>query len=156
MMNKTMAFLLLGAICSLSYVGQAQAQSSCATPRQYYSEWKKHPSKDYHYRSYYYKPKVDYKGYKHHYVVYSKKKPKELYYYNPYKKKYWGRCPTSHGGKALYSHLKPEHRHASLDAIPDNHFPEFGALPPIPESDDGVLIDLPPDDLPVLGAPVDL
>ncbi len=144
----TCAFLV--AAVSLSMVGVATAQDSCATPRQYYSEWKKHPRQAYHYRNYYYKPRADYSGYKHHYVVYTPKKPKHLYYYNPYEKKYWGRCSINHGGKPRYSHLKPEHRGANLVEIPEANFPEFGSLPPIPESNDGQFLDLPPDDLPII------
>lgn len=149
---KIPVYAVLGAVCTLSLLGTAAAQDShCATPRQYYSEWEKHPQQDYHYRKYYYKPKDDYAGYKHHYVVHTPKKPDYNYYYNPYKKKYWGRCPANHGGKPMYSHLAPQHRHASLEAIPEAHFPEFGALPPIPESNDGHFLDLPPDDLPAFG-----
>ncbi len=142
---------ILMAICSLSFVNLAAAQGGqCSTPRQYYSEWKKHPQQDYHYRNYYYKPSDTYSGYKHHYVIYTPSKPKDLYYYNPYTKKYWGRCPVAHGGKPLYSQLPPEHRHEQLDQIPEASFPDFGGLPPIPDSTDGLLIDLPPDDLPIL------
>lgn len=150
---KISTFLLLAAIGSFALVSEATAQS-CSKPRQYYSEWKKHPSQDYHYRTYYYKPKDDYPGYKHHYVVYSPKKPKHLYYYNPYQKKYWGRCHAGYThtqpGHGLYSHLQPQHRQGSIDAIPEAAFPEFGDLPPIPESSDGALLDLPPDDLPIV------
>lgn len=143
---------LLMAACTFVMAEQASAQGSHAQPRQYYSGWKKHPSHDYYYRSYYYKPSPNYSGYKHHYAVYSQNKPKHIYYYNPYKKAYWGRCyagyDSTYSGKPLYSLLKPEHRQPNLIDIPEAHFPEFGGLPPIPGSDDGVLLDLPPDDLP--------
>ena len=148
---KVPVYALLSAICLFSFLTTAQAQShSCGTPRQYYSEWKQHPTENYHYRSYYYKPQEKYSGYKHHYVVYTPQKPDHYYYYNPYKKQYWGRCPVNHGGQPLYSHLPVEFMKPTLAEIPEDAFPAFGALPPIPESTDGPLLDLPPDDLPVL------
>lgn len=150
---KIPIFALLAAVVTLSLIGNAAAQDDdhCATPRQYYSEWKKHPTQDYHYRKYYYKPSAKYSGYKHHYVIYSPKKPDNYYYYNNYKKKYWGRCPVKNYGKPMYSHLQPDHQKATLAEIPEAHFPEFSGLPPIPESSDGQLLDLPPDDLPIVG-----
>jgi hypothetical protein len=118
------------------------------SPRQYYSGWQSHPQRQYQYRHYYYKPNPNYSGYKHHYVVLPKKDPKHLYYYNPYTKKYWGRCPVNSGGQPHYSLLAENHRKAKLDEIPESAFPQPGQLPPIPESNDGALLDLPPDDLP--------
>jgi len=148
---KVPLFAVLAAVCTLSFIGNVTAQDQhCYTPRQYYSEWKQSPKQDYHYRSYYYKPTENYSGYKHHYVVYSPKKPDSYYYYNPYKKQYWGRCPSHNDGQPLYSHLPPDQQKPILDDIPEAAFPEFGALPPIPDSTDGQVIDLPPDDLPVL------
>jgi hypothetical protein len=70
-----------------------------------------------------------------------------VYYYNPYKKTYWGRFPTQRSGEPVYSLLKPEHRIPTLEEILEAAFPERGKTPPIPDSDDGALLDLPPDDL---------
>lgn len=117
------------------------------SPRQYYGSWKQYPSKNYYYRQYYYKPAPTYSGYKHHYVI----KPYESqhsYYYNPYKGQYWGRIKTQHDGKPEYSILKPEDRKGSLAEIPEGAFPEPGPLPPLPEAEDDVTLDLPPDDVP--------
>lgn len=118
------------------------------SPRQYYGGWNKHPQHTYYYRSYYYKPYHNYGGYKHHYVVHYPSRPKYNYYYNPYRKAYWGRCPSSYGDEPTYSLLQEEHRRPQLNDIDESHFPPQGELPAIPESKDGFKIDLPPDDLP--------
>lgn len=144
--------ILMLAFCGLTATQQTAVAQASSSPRQYYSEWRKHPTQQYHYRSYYYKPSASYSGYKHHYVVYSPKKPQYCYFYNPYQKKYWGRCHSgyspNYSGRPLYSHLKPEHRSATLTSIPEAHFPAFAGLPPIPDSVDGARLELPPDDLP--------
>lgn len=114
-------------------------------PRQYYSQWQKSPQSEYAYRTYYYKPTAEYAGYKHHYVI---QKDDHCYFYNPYEKRYWGRCPLKHGGQPVYQLLAPQDRKATLAQIPESAFPPAGPLPPIPESDGAVRLDLPPDDLP--------
>lgn len=123
--------------------------------RQYYSNWHYHSGNGYHYRTYYYKPTPTYHTYKHHYVVYQPKYPRHVYYYNPYKKAYWGRCPTTYHDPGYnynpnhaYSLLKEDDRKPTLAEIPDNKFPPPAAMPPIPDSTDGTKIELPPDDLP--------
>ena len=118
------------------------------SPRQYYGAWQKHPRFDYYYRGYYYKPHADYSGYKHHYVVLHPSRPTHCYFYNPYQKKYWGRCPLQHEGKPQYSHLAPEYQKPNLADVPESAFPPYGGLPALPESTDGAKLDLPPDDLP--------
>jgi hypothetical protein len=118
------------------------------TPRQYYGGWQKHAKYNYHYRTYYYKPTPTYSGYKHQYVMYSPAKPKHYYYYNPYKKVYWGRCPVDTNGKGLYSALKEEDCKGSIEEIPETAFPEPGKLPAVPEATDDATLELPPDDLP--------
>lgn len=152
-MHRTVRILALGGLLFLSapMAGDAYTYSY----RQYYSGWHKPAGYSYHYRNYYYKPTPDYYGYKHHYVVYYPQKPQYLYYYNPYKKTYWGRCPTQTNGQPQYSLLDEKDRRASLDEIPEKAFPKPGPMPPIPESvpskeSDGksVPVDLPPDDLP--------
>ena len=127
----------------------AEAQSgysSYGSPRQYYSAWSKHPTKNYHYRRLYYKPTTSYVGYKHQYVIYYPSRPKHCYFYNPYKKTYWGRCEIQHGGK--YSMLPPEQRKATVEEIPESAFPPPSDPPFLPEAQDGLRLDLPPDDLP--------
>ncbi len=116
-------------------------------PRQYYSGWNSHPSHGYHYRHLYYKPRPDYVGYRHHYCIYYPSRPKHVYFYNPYKKSYWGRCSIDHGGK--YSLLAEGDRRSSLQDIPESAFPEPTAPPALPGVEDSVPLDLPPDDLPV-------
>jgi hypothetical protein len=119
-----------------------------ASPRQYYSDWKKYPTADSYYRDYYFKPTPSYAGYKHHFVVLTAAHPDHCYFYNPYRKVYWGRCDTYCQGQPTYSHLEPEYQKENLSEIPDSAFPTSGGLPPIPESKDGAKLDLPPDDLP--------
>ncbi len=123
--------------------------------RQYYSSWHNHGNYGYHYRTYYYKPYDNYHTYKHHYVVYQPKYPKHYYFYNPYKKQYWGRCPTTYcdpsytyNPNQAYSLLKDVDRGPTIGGIPENKFPPPAAMPPIPESTDGQKVELPPDDLP--------
>jgi hypothetical protein len=118
--------------------------------RQYYSGWSKHPKNAYYYRIYYYKPTATYAGYKHHYLIYYPSKPDYCYYYSPYQKQYWGRCPVNAAGRPLYSMLAEKDRKGTLDEIPETAFPKPGPLPPIPESDpkENATLDLPPDDLP--------
>jgi hypothetical protein len=133
------------------------APAAAADPysaRQYYSGWQSHPQQRYSYRHYYYKPSPSYSGYKHHYVIKTPKDPNHLYFYNPYKKQYWGRCPAAAAGQPLYSLLAEADRRERLDQIPSTAFPPPAALPPIPDSTDGAFLDLPPDDpSPIDGLP---
>src|SRR5579872_6504079 len=124
------------------------ARAQTYSPRQYYGPVRKHPKYNYSYRTYYYKPTPTYAGYRHHYAVYVPARPKYIYYYNPYKKQYWGRCPAHSAGKPVYSLLAPRDRRASVEDIPESAFPPPGKLPRIPEAEDDARLDLPPDDLP--------
>jgi hypothetical protein len=132
----------------LMAVASAAAYADRYAPRQYYGTIRKHPKYSYSYRAYYYKPTPTYVGYRHHYVVYVSAQPKYVYFYNPYKRQYWGRCPVVSGGKAQYSLLAEKDRKASLDAIDESAFPPPADPPPVPESADGAAMELPPDDLP--------
>jgi hypothetical protein len=125
------------------------------TPRQYYGAWHRHPTRPYHYRHYYFKPTADYAGYRHHYAVFYPARPQHVYFYNPYKRVFWGRCPADAKGKPAYSLLAEKDRKDRIEDIPDAAFPKPGALPPIPESKDGGVMDLPPDDLPDSALPGD-
>jgi len=129
-------------------VAAASAVADTYSPRQYYGPWYKHPKYNYYYRNYYYKPAADYAGYKYHYAMYFPSRPNHYYYYNPQTKKYWGRCPVNNNGKPQYSLLAEKDRKEKLADIPESAFPAPGALPPIPDSDDGATLDLPPNDLP--------
>src|SRR6185295_15114819 len=98
--------------------------------RQYYSPWYKQPESVYFYRSYYYKPEPKYQGYKHQYVILDPKKPDYCFFYDPYARKYWGRCQV---GKPGFSLLPEKDRKATLAEIPDTAYPKAAALPPIPD-----------------------
>jgi hypothetical protein len=136
--------LLLAGAASLLAGGERRY----STARQYYSSWHKHPSHGYYYRHYYYKPSPEYSGYKHHYAIYYPSRPNHYYFYNSYTKRYWGRCPVQTNGKEQYSLLAEADRKGKLSEIAETAFPAPGRMPTIPESKDGAIMDLPPDDLP--------
>ena len=124
--------------------------------RQYYGPWQYSYSGNYHYRPYYYKLAPTFVGYRHHYVVYRPQVDRRHYYfYNPYKKVYWGRCPSQYDGYSpqQYSLLPDSYRKPSLTNIPENAFPPPRAAPVIPEATDRAQLDLPPDDTPPNGPP---
>jgi len=150
---------LVPALLALAFIGLAvtPAPAGKYSPRQYYGGWHKHDRQNYYYRYYYYKPRENYSGYKHHYAIYYPSKPNYYYYYNPYKKQYWGRCPSKYDdGKGTYSMLADEDRKGSLEDIDEKSFPKPGPLPKIPDSEDDATLELPPDDLPTGGGlPVD-
>jgi len=147
----SMFALFLGA--SLLGLVATPQEAQAHGPRQYYSSWNRHPTANYHYRNYYYKPTASYSGYKHHYVVYHAQRPNHVYFYNPYTRQYWGRCPIGTQGEGKYSLLAEKDRAGSLKDIPESAFPEPSAVPPIPETTDKVPLDLPPDDLPDVKQP---
>jgi hypothetical protein len=141
---------VLGVACLMAFAlaSSPRPAADYYSARQYYATWHKPAQKSYYYRTYFYKPAPTYAGYKHHYVIYFPSRPKYYYFYNPYKKVYWGRCPADHGGKPLYSLLAERDRKGNVEEIPESAFPQPAALPPLPESTDGATLDLPPDDLP--------
>ena len=145
-------FRLSAALCAalLAACGAA-ALANPHAPRQYYGGWQKHPKHNYSYRPYYYKPSPTFAGYKHHYVVHSPQRPNHFYFYNPYKKQYWGRCPVATNGKALYSKLADKYMKEYLEEIPESAFPEPGQPPTLPDATDDAALELPPDDLPGSG-----
>lgn len=148
-MNRQVFTVIASFVFSVAFLTGSSAQgqlSSYGSPRQYYSSWSKHPTKSYHYRRLYYKPNQSYVGYKHHYVIYYPSRPKHCYFYNPYKKSYWGRCAIQHGGK--YSMLPIEARRPTVPEIPEASFPLPTDPPLLPDVEDGLRLDLPPDDLP--------
>lgn len=144
-----------GTLIALVLVGGAWSTSEAAAflRRHYYSSWSYYPSRTYYYRSYFYKPYVQYEGYKYHYCIYYTSRPRYVYYYNPYVKTYWGRYDLEKKG---YSELAAADRKASLSEIPETAFPAPGAMPAIPESEDGERIPvIEPDDLPKADVPKD-
>jgi hypothetical protein len=133
--------LVAGALC---LAATAPGAARAAAPRQYYSKyWQTNDG--YYYRSYYYKPTAQYAGYHAHYVIYYPSRPKYYYYYNPYTRRYWGRYLSSGEG---YSKLADDDQRERLADIRDGDFPKPGAMPTLPESDDGVQMDPPPRGLP--------
>lgn len=147
-MARNSILLGLVALLLVGLLGTSAPASKYAS-RQYYGNWRKHDKQGYYYRPYYYKPRDDYSGYKHHYVFYFPSKPDHYYYYNPHKKQWWGRCPVKHdNGKGTYSMLAEEDRKENFDDVDEKKFPKPGPMPSIPESSDNATLDLPPDDLP--------
>jgi len=147
-MNRLFSPARVGlALLAVALAGSA-ASAQSYSPRQYYGGIRKHPTANYSYRPLYYKPTPTYVGYKHHYAVYVPAQPRYVYFYNPYKKQYWGRCPVAAQGEAQYSLLAEKDRKGNLNEIPETAFPAPGKLPPLPESTDGATLELPPDDLP--------
>jgi hypothetical protein len=127
-------------------VAVTPAEATSYYVRQYYSSWS--PYRSYYYRTYYYKPTPSYAGYQYHYAIYYPSQPRYVYYYNPYKKVYWGRAEVSECGEVKYSLLAEKDRKGSLKEIPEKAFPKAGAMPPVPESNDGVKMEVPPGDRP--------
>lgn len=125
----------------------ALASLGAAAPRQYYSDWMYHPGKQYHYRSYYYKPNANFAGYNYHYAIHYPSEPRYVYYFNPYKRTYWGRYDTQGRPGQEYSLLAEKDCREVLKDIPAAAFPAPGKMPAIPESSDGAPIE-PPRDLP--------
>ena len=146
--------LALCAVLTLAVSAGVTARAAYYSPRQYYSSWFHQPKQTYYYRDYYYKPAEDYAGYKHNYCIYYPDHPDYCYYYNPYKKVFWGRCPMHCDGKPQYSLLAEEDRKGSISDIPEKAFPPMADMPSVPESNDKVKMDLPPDDLPSDNVPV--
>src|ERR1051326_1500222 len=110
-----------------------------AQGRQFYSKyWQKEGG--YYYKNYYYKTTPNAKSYRYHRVIYYPSRPRYYYYYNPYSGKYWGRWDCSARG---YSRLKPADQRGRITAIDEDAFPNPGAMPMIPESNDNVAM-LPP------------
>jgi hypothetical protein len=145
---KLAGALALGLVALLSAL-PAQAQEG-DDDRQYYTAWKKHPKAGYYYRQYCYKQTCECTEYHHHYVIYYPQQPSYCYYYNPYEKEYWGRCSTDPEcePEARWSSVPEDDRVARLEKIPESSFESPGEMPAIPDSDDGVAIEAPPNDLP--------
>jgi hypothetical protein len=100
--------------------------------RHYYGGWSYYPQRTYYYTSYYYKPTPTYNSYNYHYCIYYPSQPQYVYYYNPYRKVYWGRYDLKAKG---YSQLAEKDQKEDLKAIPETAFPKPGEMPGIPESD---------------------
>ena len=115
--------------------------------RQYYSEWKKHTTKNYFYRSYFYKKNSDDKAYEYHYGIFYPSRGKRVYMYNPHSKRFWGYWE---GEK--YSLLTAEKQKASIDEIAAEDFSPLGPAPNIPGIEEKTRMLAPPNDFPKLNA----
>ncbi|TVP97637.1 MAG: hypothetical protein EA381_14520, partial [Planctomycetaceae bacterium] len=102
----------------------------------HYGRWQRRGT--YHYTHYYYTPV------RYHVVVCYPSRPRYFYYYNPYRRTYWGRFDTEGAPGQQYSILAPEDRRENLADIPESAFPPPGPMPVIPESDGDERIELPP------------
>lgn len=114
-----------------------QAHAS-APARQYYGAWSYHSKHEYYYATYYFKPTADYPGYRSHYAIYYASRPRYVYYFDRYSRRYWGRFDTEGKAGAQYSLLKDESRKERVEDIAEEDFPKPGGMPMIPESEDGV------------------
>ncbi len=118
-----MKFIVLG---SLFATLAAASLALCQEPgqRQYYTEWKKHTTKPYYYRSYYFKKSAKDENYTYHYCIYFPSRGKRIYMYNPESKLYWGYWE---GDK--YALLPEKKRKTSIDDIALEDFSPLGARP---------------------------
>src|SRR5436190_21276528 len=140
--------IVLPAFLFICLLGASQTRTAdhFGTP-QFFGDWHNH-ARGFSFRPYYYKPHNNFVGFKHHYVVHFQSHPLFNYFYNPYTRQFWGRCPVATEGEASYSLLAENDRNGDINKIPESAFPKAGAMPPVPESTDGATMDLPPDDLP--------
>lgn len=97
----------------------------------YYRSWTYYPTYRYHYTRYYYGNANRY----HYCMYYPSYSRRYIYYYNPYRKVYWGRFDLEAKGDNVYSELAPKDRKKSLKDIPDKAFPKPGKMPTVPETD---------------------
>jgi hypothetical protein len=122
-------------------VGVSATAKAHGYGRQYYASWNYYPQRSYYYTTYYYKPYATYASYDYHYCIYYPSYPKYVYYYNPYKKVYWGRYDLEAKG---YSLLAEKDRKGTLKEIDEKAFPAPAKMPDIPEAEDKVSMDAPP------------
>ncbi len=98
---------------------------------QSYSQWSYYPAKSYYYSKYYYKPTPTYVGLKHQFCIYYPSQPRYIYFFNPYRKVYWGRYDVERKG---YSLLEEKDQKNDLKDIPESAFPQPGKMPGVPET----------------------
>jgi hypothetical protein len=133
-MKVSKLFLSLSAFALLVL---ATSAAQAGYPRQYYSSWNYYPQRQYYYTTYYYKPTPTYQTYSYHYCVHYPSQPRYVYYYNPHRGYYWGRCDLQGKPGEQYSILAEEDRKANLTDIPESAFPKPAAMPAVPEAKDG-------------------
>jgi hypothetical protein len=147
-----MSFLKLRPVLfALVLCGLASSVASAGyVYRQYYSSYRYHSSQRYYYSNYYYQPTYNYSGYRYHYAIYYPSQPRYVYYYNPYKRVYWGRFDLQGCCGQQYSLLAENDRKEQLKEIPESAFPKPGPMPKVPEATDGTTMLPPPAELPVV------
>jgi hypothetical protein len=113
-------------------------------PRQYYTLWQYDAARACYSCYYQYLPTATSTAYNCHEVIYFAGDPYHYYYFNPYKRKFWGRAPVHQvAGSPRYSRLAPQDTREYIQQIPQSAFPTPGAMPMIPESSDNVAMTLP-------------
>jgi hypothetical protein len=113
-------------------------------PRQYYTGWQYDASRACYFCHYQYLPAATSTAYNCHEVIYYVGDKHHYYYFNPYKRKFWGRAPVHQvAGAPRYSRLTPQDTREYIQQIPESAFPAPGPMPMIPESTDGVAMTLP-------------
>jgi hypothetical protein len=153
---KKCKVLLLMATCCLALTDWSGNESQGGGGRrQYYGGWNYYPARSYHYCYYNYYPTPTSTTYSYHYAIHYPSTPRYVYYYNPVRRVYWGRCDMYATGENRYSLLAEADRKPVLKDIPESAFPELGLMPTIPDAKDGVRME-PPPDLPKVAATKDL
>src|SRR5262245_62253503 len=123
-MKSVKMLALAGAVALVAAVGASTAQAGHG--RQWYTGWQ--PSgQGYYYSTYYYKPYAAYPTYCYNYAVWYPTASRYVYYFNPYRKTYWGRFDVQTKG---YSLLAEKDRAGRLKDVPEQAFPAEGPLPP--------------------------
>lgn len=143
MLSQARQFGLIAlAIGVMSQAPQSEADAGYGYgQRQYYSSWSYQPTRSYHYTRYYYRPTVTSTSYSYHYCISYPSQPRYVYYYNPVRQVYWGRYDLEGKKGAEYSLLAEQDRKKNLADIPESAFPVPGAMPAIPDSKDGEIIE---------------
>jgi hypothetical protein len=111
-------------------------------PRQVYGDWCQQGG--YYFCCYYCQPRAG-GDYVVHRCIFYPQRPRYIYYYNPVNQKYWGRFDLEEKG---YSLLVDADRAGRLADIRPEAFPKPGEMPPIPGSNDGTRMEMPPRELP--------
>ena len=121
---------LLLAVAMLFGIGGTSEKAEAGYHGRYYRSWTYYPRYRYHYTKYYYTPT------RYHYCMYYPSySTRYVYYYNPYKRVYWGRFDLQGKGDKLYSELATKDRKEKLKDIPDSAFPAAGKMPTVPETE---------------------
>lgn len=150
--------LVLGVVLASGSV--ASAASFQPSGRQCYGPWIKSVNPGCYYRIYYYKPKPTSQTYKTQRAYCYDSRPGWIYFYNPDSEKFWCCCPTIQNSDATcrqkaqqekewWGVLPKSKRSKDLDECVDEFpDPSDDECPEIPDSMDGMLMEMPPPSLP--------